>query len=298
MTDTVRHDASSSKGHPQSSADWLDLHFEANRREYRAALDLVGIQPGWHVLDAACGAGSFLPWIAELVGSAGHISTIDLAPENVEIVKQRLHREWHFETTVDVFEGSVMDLPFSDETFDAIWFANTSQYLPDGELATALSEFHRVLKPGGTLALKDVDLGLWAVYPGPPTAYFALIEIALKSDKWTQGKGTMSRIWNMHRWFKDAGFVEVRQHLMPIEWRAPLTDAQRSTFLRGSVRLAALVRQAVASGEFEIQEDVRRFWEIVGDPNHSDHPTKSEDFYRRDGQMVVIGKVPPILCEG
>ena len=143
-----------STGHEHSSTDWLDLHFEANRREYRAALDLVGIQPGWHVLDAACGAGSFLPWIAELVGSAGHISTIDLAPENVEIVRHRLDVEWESEVPVDVYEGSVTQLPFDDNTFDAVWFANTSQYLPDDELARALSEFHRVLKRGGTLALK------------------------------------------------------------------------------------------------------------------------------------------------
>ncbi len=79
------------------------------------------------MLDAACGAGSFLLWIAELVGSVGHISTIDLAPENVEIVKQRLDREWNLQPPVEVRQGSVTELPFDDNTFDAVWFANTSQ---------------------------------------------------------------------------------------------------------------------------------------------------------------------------
>ena len=47
----------------------------------------VGIQPGWRVVDAGCGSGSFLPLLAKLVGSEGHISAFDLAPENIEAVE-------------------------------------------------------------------------------------------------------------------------------------------------------------------------------------------------------------------
>ena len=32
-----------------TDADWLDVHFEAERPEYTAMLDSVGIQPGWTV---------------------------------------------------------------------------------------------------------------------------------------------------------------------------------------------------------------------------------------------------------
>ena len=34
--------------------------------------------------------------------------------------------------------GSVLALPFPDASFDAVWFANVSQYLSDDELAKAL----------------------------------------------------------------------------------------------------------------------------------------------------------------
>jgi 2-polyprenyl-3-methyl-5-hydroxy-6-metoxy-1,4-benzoquinol methylase len=60
-----------STGHAQSSADWLDLHFEDCRPEYEAMLRSVGIAPGWRVLDAGCGGGAFLPLLAELVGPGG-----------------------------------------------------------------------------------------------------------------------------------------------------------------------------------------------------------------------------------
>jgi tRNA A58 N-methylase Trm61 len=57
------------------------------RSEYEAMIRSVGIKPGWHVLDAGCGGGSFLMLLAELVGSSGHISALDQAPEHIEVVE-------------------------------------------------------------------------------------------------------------------------------------------------------------------------------------------------------------------
>ncbi len=71
-----------------SETGWLDTHFEACRPEYEAQLRAVGIQPGWRVLDAASGAGSFLPWLADIVGPGGQLAALDLTPENVTTVEQ------------------------------------------------------------------------------------------------------------------------------------------------------------------------------------------------------------------
>ena len=79
----------SSTGQSLTTSAWLDTHFLAMQPEYETMLRWVGIQPGWHVLDAACGNGSFLPLLSELVGATGKVSAIDLAPENVQVVEQR-----------------------------------------------------------------------------------------------------------------------------------------------------------------------------------------------------------------
>ncbi|MYT24966.1 SAM-dependent methyltransferase, partial [Streptomyces sp. SID7760] len=63
-----------STGLPFTHEEIVDPHFEACSADYLDALDGVGIRPGWHVLDAGCGSGAFLPRIAELVGPAGRIS--------------------------------------------------------------------------------------------------------------------------------------------------------------------------------------------------------------------------------
>jgi hypothetical protein len=61
----------SSTGQAMTDGAWLDVHFVTARPEYEAQLRAVGIRPGWRVLDAACGSGAFLPWLAELVGRPG-----------------------------------------------------------------------------------------------------------------------------------------------------------------------------------------------------------------------------------
>ena len=143
----------SSTGQVMTGADWLDVHFDAERTEYEAMLRSVGIQPGWHVLDAGCGGGSFLPLIAQAVGPTGRVAALDLAPDNVAIVQRRV-AERPLACPVEAWVGDLLALPYADDTFDALWCANTSQYLSDDEAARALAEMRRVVRPGGLVAVK------------------------------------------------------------------------------------------------------------------------------------------------
>lgn len=151
------HDAgatvhAASTGQLMTGVAWLDVHFEACRPEYEAMLRSVGLRPGWRVLDAGSGSGGYLPLIAEAVGPDGAISALDLAPDNVAIVGRRV-AEWGLVTPIEARVGSVLALPYADDAFDAVWFAATSQYLTDDELAMALAEFRRVVRPGGLVAI-------------------------------------------------------------------------------------------------------------------------------------------------
>ena len=89
----------------------------------------VGIEPGWRVLDAACGSGSFLPWLAELVGPRGSLAALDLAPDNVALVERRVAGVV-LPCPVEARVGTVLALPYPDAAFDAAWFANTTQRPP------------------------------------------------------------------------------------------------------------------------------------------------------------------------
>lgn len=91
--------STSSMGHTLAAGTYLDAHFTMCRPEYEVMLRSVGLQSGWHVLDAGCGRGSYLPVIAEAVGPAGEIAALDLAPENIATVGQSV-AAWGLPTPV------------------------------------------------------------------------------------------------------------------------------------------------------------------------------------------------------
>ncbi|QLQ04644.1 MAG: class I SAM-dependent methyltransferase [Anaerolineae bacterium] len=67
-------------------------------------------------------------------------------------------------------------LPFDDGSFDAVWSANVTQYLPDPRCAM-LSEARRVLKAGGLLAVKDTEDSAFALHPIPPLLLWRLFDV-------------------------------------------------------------------------------------------------------------------------
>ena len=91
------------------------------------------------VLDAGCGAGRMLPLLAELGCVA---EGVDLSPEMV-----RRARADHPEFATQV--ASITDLPFEDSSFDGVFSWYSTIHGDDEALATAVSEFRRVLRPGG-----------------------------------------------------------------------------------------------------------------------------------------------------
>jgi ubiquinone/menaquinone biosynthesis C-methylase UbiE len=279
----------SSTGQPATDADWLDAHFAAFRPEYEVAVRGVGIAPGWRVLDAGCGGGGFVPLLADLVGPTGRVDALDLAEDNVARLRTRLAAEPP-PCPVEARVGSLLALPYPDAAFDTVWLANVLMYLTDEELVLGLAECHRVLRPGGLLAAKEMDGGLSLVAPADPLLLARWTDVARRTMVPVRG---ILRSRALHGWWQRAGFEGVRQRAVLIERRAPLDPANRRYLAELMAFWRALAEQ------LPIDDADRTTWRALSDPTAPAYLLAQSDFYHCDGQYVVTGRVPsPAVAAG
>lgn len=274
--------AESSPGEHGSAVGWLDVKFQMAEPEYLAVARAAGFQRGWHVLDGGCGSGSFLPALADLVGSTGRLTALDLAPDNIATVCARVE-QWGFPVPLETHTGSVTALPFDDHTFDALWCANVTLYLSDVELEKALAEFRRVVKPGGLVAIKDVDLGVTRLHPAPYGFFWHFLEATQGIS--VQIHGAL-RSQKLKRWLERAGLGAVRQQTTLIERWAPLRSVEHlyiSNILAWSAKYA--LQTNLASEESAI-------WEKLSLRDAVDSLVNYPDFYFSEGIVLAAGYVP------
>ena len=271
----------SSTGQEATDATWLAGHFESFRPEYERCVQMVDLEAGWHVLDAGCGSGSFLPLLAEAIGAEGRLSAIDLAPDNVEVVQRRL-ASWNLPCPVEIQQASILSLPFEDDSFDAVWIANVIMYLNDSELQQALSELRRVVCAGGLICFKEGDLRLPNFYP-IPCSYYAPMVTAMGA---LFPGADHARMLPFH--LRDCGIDVMKQQTVVIERWSPLSAADRAFYS------SFLSTVAGAAAHVELPEAARAFWRAQQDPTSPESFVNQPDIAIVAGQIVVVGRVPGI----
>jgi len=116
-----------------------------NERHLPACLEALNVA-GKKVLEIGLGEGSDSE---RLIRLGARWSGVDLTSESVSRVRTRLElRELPYE---QLQQGSVLDLPFADHTFDMVFSHGVLHHVPEIEAAQA--EIHRVLRPGGELVI-------------------------------------------------------------------------------------------------------------------------------------------------
>ena len=280
--------STASTGHALAAGAYLDAHFAMCRPEYEAMLHSVGLQAGCHVLDAGCGRGNYLPLIAAAVGPTGAIAALDLAPENIATVTQSVGA-LGLPTPVTTHLGTIVTLPFPDDAFDAVWCANTTQYLTDDELTTALREFRRIVRPGGLVAVKDATGNHLLYAPADALVYARLLDAV--RDRYVSIAGVL-RSPQTRRWLEAAGFEAVWQRTTLIERWAPLDHDARERITASLSSLATIA----ARDDVQISERDKEFWRRQRDPASPEHLINQPDCYWCEGHMLAVGRVADRLA--
>ena len=122
----------------------------ATRVEVLRRLEL---RSGESVVDLGSGPGFLARDMAAAVGSEGRVAGVDISDAMLAMARRRcVDQPW-----AEFHDADVTRLPFGDEAFDAAASTQVYEYVPD--IAAALSELRRVLRPGGRALIMDTDFG-------------------------------------------------------------------------------------------------------------------------------------------
>lgn len=124
--------------------------------EQPATLRLAGDVAGHRVLDAGCGAG---PLMESLRAKGASVAGFDRSAAMIDFARRRLG------TDAELRVADLADpLPYGDREFDDVFCSLALHYLQDW--SGPLSEFRRVLKPGGRVFISVNHPAAYAIeYP-------------------------------------------------------------------------------------------------------------------------------------
>lgn len=142
-------EAAADEEHFPSTIDPRILHV-------RAVLEgIAPLEDGSRVLDAGCGKGRFAVHVKSAWPRASVVA-LDLATAMVRCAPPELGR----------VAGSMLELPFPDAVFDAVYATESLEHAV--VIEAAVGELCRVLKPGGRLVIIDKNARQWGRLETPP----------------------------------------------------------------------------------------------------------------------------------
>ena len=120
---------------------------------------LPHLRPGQELLDVGCGPGTITVDLAARV-APGRVVGLDVSPAPLDEARALAGRRG---VPVEFAVGDVYALDAADDSFDVVHAHQVLQHLTDP--VAALREMARVCRPGGVLAVRDVDYATFTWFP-------------------------------------------------------------------------------------------------------------------------------------
>jgi ubiquinone/menaquinone biosynthesis C-methylase UbiE len=228
-------------------------------------LGAADVTPGMRVLDIATGTGLSAAAALAAVGPTGHVAAADVSPAMVERARERLGNAPN--ASVSVEDGQA--LSFADSSFDVVLCNLGLMFFPDP--VRGLSEFRRVLRPGGRVAV-SVNTVVERSYNHQINEIIARHTPSLAAAvARTFALGEASRLRSL---FDQAGLADFETDTVKHTFVLPSFNAYYGPFERGG----ASTGQVLAGLPEEVRRAVRE--EVRRDLADSGGPVEAEAEYR------------------
>jgi ubiquinone/menaquinone biosynthesis C-methylase UbiE len=164
-------------------------------------VELAALRNGHFVLDAGSGTGHATVAAARAVGPQGRVVAVDVSAEMCERARQKVMALGL--ATVEVRQGDGAALALPAGSFDAVICASALYTFPD--IQAALSEWGRVLKPGGRVAFSALGAGSHRLYGEMLQRYGILLPAGLPTQR-------IDSTAKCEAFLRGAGFDEIESH--------------------------------------------------------------------------------------
>jgi SAM-dependent methyltransferase len=135
----------------ESSARWL--------------LDQIRIQPGWRAIDVGCGPLGILHLLSERVGSNGVVVGLEREPRFAHMARDQIAQR-HL-GNVTVLQADVQASGLQNQSFDFVHERLVMVNISSPE--AFLSKIVDLVRPGGTVAVEEIDNASWVCHPPHPS---------------------------------------------------------------------------------------------------------------------------------
>ena len=125
--------------------------------------EAIGAAAGERILDVGCGPGFYVAELLERVGPQGHVTGVDTSAPMLDVAARRVGSQ----ANVELVNSPATQLPFAEAAFDGAISVQVLEYVDD--VALALGELRRVLRPGGRLVVWDVDWETVSMHSADPS---------------------------------------------------------------------------------------------------------------------------------
>jgi len=247
--------------------------------ELRQAIASLALKPGMRVLDAGCGTGEALGWLAAEVAPGGAVVGMDLATSHV-----RAARGMASEDTALVLQANLLEAPLLPASFDLAWSVNVINHLRSP--SAGIDALGSLLRPGGRVALGQSSL--------LPDMYFAwdsrlerLVNEAVRQyyrDRYQLDERDLTAVRAIVGLLRKAGLPDVRARTFMIERIAPLRPEDEDYLLEAIFRDTWGSRLQPYLTKNDYEELMR-----LCDPLHPDFALRRPDFHFLQSFTLVVG---------